>query len=82
MPRDFRVDLARAVREQEFELRYQPVVNLRTGLVRGAEALVRWRHPSRGIVGPAEFMGAAETTGDIISLGRWVLEEACQRAAQ
>jgi EAL domain-containing protein (putative c-di-GMP-specific phosphodiesterase class I) len=79
---DYRVDLARAVRDREFELRYQPVVHLGSGVVRGAEALVRWRHPARGLIGPSEFIPVAEATGDIVELGRWVVQEACARAAR
>ncbi len=78
---DYRVDLARAVRDREFELRYQPIVDLQSGVVGGAEALVRWRHPTRGLIHPSEFIAVAEATGDILGLGRWVLEEACARAA-
>jgi EAL domain-containing protein (putative c-di-GMP-specific phosphodiesterase class I) len=79
---DFRADLARAVRDGEFDVHYQPVVDLRSGVIRGAEALVRWRHPSRGVIGPSEFIAIAETTGDILVLGRWVLEHATASAAR
>jgi diguanylate cyclase (GGDEF)-like protein len=68
-------------RSTEFALVYQPAVALDTGAVVGAEALVRWRHPARGVVGPCEFIPLAEASGLIVELGRWVLEEACRTAA-
>ncbi|HEX5579025.1 MAG TPA: diguanylate cyclase, partial [Candidatus Limnocylindria bacterium] len=78
---ELRTDLDRAVRQQEFELHYQPILSLETGAVAGVEALVRWRHPTLGLLGPAEFIGLAEATGAIIPLGEWILEEACRAAA-
>jgi diguanylate cyclase (GGDEF)-like protein/PAS domain S-box-containing protein len=72
-------ELRRAVDRGEFRLFYQPVVELETGRTRGWEALLRWDHPERGCVGPDEFIGAAEDTGLIIPLGRWVLGEACRQ---
>ena len=71
-----------AVDRQEFTLAYQPVVDLETAAVVGAEALVRWRHPERGVVQPDEFISRAEETGLIVQMGTWVLEEACRQAAQ
>ncbi|GAA2589587.1 bifunctional diguanylate cyclase/phosphodiesterase [Winogradskya consettensis] len=74
-------ELRRALDEGEFELYYQPVMALRTGRVIGVEALVRWRHPVRGMVPPVEFIPAAERTGLIVELGQFVLDEACRQAA-
>ena len=71
-------DLRRAVDRGEFEVYYQPIVSLKEGeQISGFEALVRWRHPERGIVSPADFISVAEDTGLIIHIGRWVLREAC-----
>jgi diguanylate cyclase (GGDEF)-like protein len=70
-------DLRRALEMQEFTLYYQPIIVLETGQITGFETLIRWRHPTRGIVSPAEFIPIAEETGLIIGLGQWVLEQAC-----
>ena len=74
-------ELRRARVEEEFVLHYQPVVDLETGGVVGAEALLRWAHPTRGIVAPGEFVPIAEESGLIVPLGRWVLQEACNQLA-
>jgi diguanylate cyclase (GGDEF)-like protein/PAS domain S-box-containing protein len=72
-----RAELAKAMQAKQFELRYQPIVVIDSGEIYGSEVLVRWRHPTRGLVMPAEFIEQAEETGQIIELGRWVLDRAC-----
>jgi diguanylate cyclase (GGDEF)-like protein len=73
-------DLRRALKMSEFELHYQPKVNLRTGGVSSAEALLRWRHPKRGLVSPAEFIPSLEESGLIVPVGAWALRTACLQA--
>lgn len=73
-------ELRRAVAAQEFVLHYQPKVDLRSGVVTGLEALVRWQHPQRGLVPPGEFIPVAEQSGIIEQLGSWVLRSACLQA--
>ncbi|PHJ61164.1 diguanylate phosphodiesterase [Nostoc linckia z18] len=72
-------DLRRAVERQEFVVYYQPIVSLNTGRISGFEALVRWRHPSRGLVSPIEFIPVAEETGLISAINTWVLQSACHQ---
>jgi diguanylate cyclase len=74
-------ELRRALDAGEFAVFYQPIVALATGRIVGVEALVRWLHPARGVVSPAEFIPAAEGTGLIVPLGRYVLRETCRQAA-
>jgi diguanylate cyclase (GGDEF)-like protein len=74
-------DLRRAIAEGELQLFYQPKVSLLTQTLSGVEALVRWRHPVRGLVQPMDFIPLAESSGLIVPLGDWVLEEACRQSA-
>jgi diguanylate cyclase (GGDEF)-like protein/PAS domain S-box-containing protein len=75
-------DLRRALTQNEFKLVYQPIIELKSGLVYKAEALLRWHHPRRGTVSPAEFIPVAEETGSIVQIGDWVFQEAARQAAQ
>jgi diguanylate cyclase (GGDEF)-like protein/PAS domain S-box-containing protein len=75
-------ELQRALEQGELRLRYQPSVDLATGQVIGAEALVRWEHPQRGLIVPDSFLGVAEETGLIVPLGSWVVGETCRQLAE
>ncbi len=74
-------ELRRAVDRKQFVLAYQPITDLRSGAIVGTEALIRWNHPTRGIVLPGEFITVLESTGLIEPVGRWVVDEACRQAA-
>ncbi len=76
------MDLRKAIDNEEFQLYYQPIINLATNCLYGFEALIRWHHPQRGIIPPHEFVPLAEETGMIIPIGNWVLKEACQLLQQ
>ena len=76
------IDLRKAMALQQFELYYQPQFNLDTHTIEGFEALLRWRHPERGLIPPRDFISLAEEIGMIIPLGEWVIREACEEAAR
>lgn len=75
-------DLHNAIKNKEFYLMYQPIVNLITGEVKKAEALIRWQHPTKGLISPLEFIAVAEEVGLIVDIGQWVFEEAVQQISR
>ena len=77
---ELKADMQRAVEHGEFILHYQPVIELVTGRITGVEALIRWMHPERGMVQPLDFIPLAEETGLIVTIGQWVMRQACQYA--
>jgi diguanylate cyclase (GGDEF)-like protein/PAS domain S-box-containing protein len=74
---ELEAQIAKALLDNQFLLHYQPIVELKSGYLLGVEALLRWRHPRRGLLRPAEFIRVAEETGQIVAMGRWVLLQAC-----
>jgi diguanylate cyclase (GGDEF)-like protein len=79
---ELEADLNQAINNQEFELHYQPIICLKTGMIKGFEALVRWQSPTRGFVSPGAFIPVAEETGLIVPMGEWILTTACNQMQQ
>src|SRR5439155_26898056 len=79
---ELQADLHRALERNEFFLNYQPILNLVSGRLLSVEALIRWNHPTRGLVQPTAFIPTAEETGVIVRIGAWVLREACAQARE
>src|SRR6185437_8265053 len=80
--REMELDLRRAFVHGEFELHYQPLVDVVSGRISGFESLLRWRHPEKGMISPSEFIPVAEDIGLITSIGEWALREACNEAVK
>jgi len=80
--RELEDDLRKAIAREEFELHYQTIVDVASGECRGAEALIRWRHPERGLISPDQFIALAEESRLIVPLGEWILRRACAEAAR
>ena len=75
-------DLRQGIEQRDFEVYYQPIINLETKTIAGFEALIRWHHPTQGMISPGKFIPIAEETGLIVHLGEWVLSQACEQMAQ
>lgn len=75
-------DLLRALEDKQFVMHYQPKVDLESGRITGAEALIRWQHPQRGLIGPVHFIRVAEERGLIVPMGEWVMQEVCRQNAE
>ncbi|MGQ0430493.1 MAG: putative bifunctional diguanylate cyclase/phosphodiesterase [Gammaproteobacteria bacterium] len=75
---ELEAEIARAMQERQFLLHYLPTVELQSGYLLGVEALIRWQHPKRGLIGPVDFLPVADQSGQIVTLGRWVMAQACR----